>query len=176
MYRNTPSVIIGRNQVRFLFLLSQRTFSRKRIAEGTRNEQNPWKEINLKRLKELGIPFVRRKSGGGTVYHVTSLSFATCFHGGLIGATRGLQDLGNTNYCVFVTRNEFNRTTNAELVSKALQNLSIPAYVNDRNDICVDRFKMSLRTFHSLTHEWCIELIMRKGKGRIRFGKCFQIS
>jgi len=153
MYRNTPSVIIGRNQVRFLFLLSQRTFSRKRIAEGTRNEQNPWKEINLKRLKELGIPFVRRKSGGGTVYHVTSLSFATCFHGGLIGATRGLQDLGNTNYCVFVTRNEFNRTTNAELVSKALQNLSIPAYVNDRNDICVDRFKMSLRTFHSLTHE-----------------------
>ncbi|GAA5858404.1 hypothetical protein JCM5353_003957 [Sporobolomyces roseus] len=97
MYRNTPSVIIGRNQ-------------------------NPWKEINLKRLKELGIPFVRRKSGGGTVYH----------------------DLGNTNYCVFVTRNEFNRTTNAELVSKALQNLSIPAYVNDRNDICVDQFKMSL--------------------------------
>ncbi|GAA6000248.1 hypothetical protein JCM5350_005899 [Sporobolomyces pararoseus] len=44
LYRNVPSVIIGRNQ-------------------------NPWKEINLARLNELGIPFVRRKSGGGTVYH-----------------------------------------------------------------------------------------------------------
>ncbi|GAA5960401.1 hypothetical protein JCM3765_007499 [Sporobolomyces pararoseus] len=86
LYRNIPSVIIGRNQ-------------------------NPWKEINLARLNELGIPFVRRKSGGGTVYH----------------------DLGNTNYCVFVPRLEFNRNTNAELVASALKRLEIPAYlVNHR--------------------------------------------
>ncbi|GAA5894836.1 putative lipoate--protein ligase [Sporobolomyces salmoneus] len=96
LYRNVPSVIIGRNQ-------------------------NPWKEINLSRLNELGIPFVRRKSGGGTVYH----------------------DLGNTNYCVFVPRLEFNRNTNAELVASALKRLDIPAYVNERNDICVEKFKMS---------------------------------
>lgn len=32
--------------------------------------QNPWKEIDLHRLRDLDIPFVRRKSGGGTVYHV----------------------------------------------------------------------------------------------------------
>ncbi|CEQ39110.1 SPOSA6832_00596 [Sporobolomyces salmonicolor] len=82
---------------------------------------NPWKEINLARLQQLGIPFVRRKSGGGTVYH----------------------DLGNTNYCVFVPRLEFERKTNAELVVAALNKLEIPAYVNDRNDICVDSFKMS---------------------------------
>ncbi|GAA6061099.1 hypothetical protein JCM10212_006130 [Sporobolomyces blumeae] len=98
LYRNSPSVIIGRNQ-------------------------NPWKEINLHKLEELGIPFVRRKSGGGTVYH----------------------DLGNTNYCVFVPRLEFNRVTNAQLVASALNRLEIPAYVNDRNDICVDKFKMKLR-------------------------------
>ncbi|BGP53267.1 hypothetical protein JCM8202v2_000826 [Rhodotorula sphaerocarpa] len=89
MYRNSPSVIIGRNQ-------------------------NPWKEINLARLRDLDIPFVRRKSGGGTVYH----------------------DLGNTNYCVFVPRSEFDRKTNAELVTRGLNQLEIDAYVNDRNDIC----------------------------------------
>ncbi|SCV72713.1 BQ2448_4250 [Microbotryum intermedium] len=97
MYRNTTSVIIGRNQ-------------------------NPWKEIDLHRSEQLGIPFVRRKSGGGTVYH----------------------DLGNTNYCVFVPRLEFKRRTNAELVARALNKLGIEAYVNERNDICVDSFKMSL--------------------------------
>ncbi|GAA6048579.1 hypothetical protein NBRC10513_000655 [Rhodotorula toruloides] len=95
MYRNEPSVIIGRNQ-------------------------NPWKEIDLARLRQLGIPFVRRKSGGGTVYH----------------------DLGNTNYCVFVPRLEFDRKTNAELVTAGLRRLDLEAYVNDRNDICVEGFKM----------------------------------
>ncbi|KAK4333509.1 putative lipoate-protein ligase A [Rhodotorula toruloides] len=81
MYRNEPSVIIGRNQ-------------------------NPWKEIDLARLRQLGIPFVRRKSGGGTVYH----------------------DLGNTNYCVFVPRLEFDRKTNAELVTAGLRRLDLEAY------------------------------------------------
>ncbi|GAA6029899.1 hypothetical protein JCM8097_009160 [Rhodosporidiobolus ruineniae] len=100
LYRNSPSVIIGRNQ-------------------------NPWKEINLSALKELGIPFVRRKSGGGTVYH----------------------DLGNTNYCVFVPRLEFDRRTNAELVVEGLKTLDIPAGVNERNDIVVDGFKVSGSAF-----------------------------
>ncbi|KPV76787.1 uncharacterized protein RHOBADRAFT_12541, partial [Rhodotorula graminis WP1] len=96
LYRNSPSVIIGRNQ-------------------------NPWKEINLSQLRTLEIPFVRRKSGGGTVYH----------------------DLGNTNYCVFVPRTEFDRRSNAELVTTGLNSLGVPAYVNERHDICVDGFKMS---------------------------------
>ncbi|KAJ1308985.1 hypothetical protein OPQ81_004667 [Rhizoctonia solani] len=39
MYRNKESVIIGRNQ-------------------------NPWKEINQTSLRESGIEFVRRRSGG----------------------------------------------------------------------------------------------------------------
>lgn len=53
------------------------------------------------------------------------------------------QDLGNTNYCVFVPRNSFERRTNAELVARALERAQIPAYVNDRNDICVESFKIS---------------------------------
>lgn len=44
LYRNTPSIIIGRNQ-------------------------NPWVEANLKHLQSHNIGLFRRFSGGGTVYH-----------------------------------------------------------------------------------------------------------
>lgn len=46
-YRNTQSIVIGRNQ-------------------------NPWKEINFTALRAHNVPLVRRNSGGGTVYHVIS--------------------------------------------------------------------------------------------------------
>ena len=45
LYRDAPCVVIGRNQ-------------------------NPWKEVNLIASKTRGIPWIRRRSGGGTVYHV----------------------------------------------------------------------------------------------------------
>ncbi|KAG8690962.1 Biotin/lipoate A/B protein ligase, partial [Ceratobasidium sp. 423] len=98
MYRNKESVIIGRNQ-------------------------NPWKEINQTSLRESGIEFVRRRSGGGTVYH----------------------DLGNTNYSVMVPRETFTRDANAKLVASALnsRDIGIPAYVNGRHDIVVHDKKMS---------------------------------
>lgn len=50
IYRDKPCVVIGRNQ-------------------------NPWKEINLGALRAAEIPFVRRRSGGGTVYHVSGILF-----------------------------------------------------------------------------------------------------
>lgn len=53
------------------------------------------------------------------------------------------QDLGNSNYCVYVPRTQFERKTNALLVSDALNNLDINTHVNDRNDICIDGYKMS---------------------------------
>ncbi|KAI5476476.1 hypothetical protein MNV49_007723 [Pseudohyphozyma bogoriensis] len=53
------------------------------------------------------------------------------------------QDLGNTNYCVFVPREQFERRVNAELVARALNELKVPAEVNERNDIVVEGFKMS---------------------------------
>lgn len=92
LYRNTPCVVIGRNQ-------------------------NPWKEISI----NANLPLVRRNSGGGTVYH----------------------DLGNTNYCHIMPRDLFHRSVSVGLVTDAVVNLGIKAYVNGRYDIEVDGRKVS---------------------------------
>ncbi|KAF8076802.1 hypothetical protein FPV67DRAFT_433361 [Lyophyllum atratum] len=97
VYRDEPCVIIGRNQ-------------------------NPWKEVNFEALRERpGVPFIRRRSGGGTVYH----------------------DLGNTNFSIHLPRQEFNRQATAQVVLRAVRSLGINARVNDRNDICVGQDKVS---------------------------------
>ncbi|KAL1660476.1 hypothetical protein GGF50DRAFT_91240 [Schizophyllum commune] len=88
LYRNTPCVVLGRNQ-------------------------NPWKEINLAALRQTSIPFIRRRSGGGTVYH----------------------DLGNTNYSIHVPRTWFDRNVTSQIVLRAVRDMGVPeATVNERND------------------------------------------
>ncbi|KAK7696250.1 hypothetical protein QCA50_000903 [Cerrena zonata] len=57
IYRDDPCVVIGRNQ-------------------------NPWKEVNMVASRQTGIPWIRRRSGGGTVYH----------------------DKGNTNFSIHLPR------------------------------------------------------------------------
>ncbi|KAI0689233.1 Lipoyltransferase and lipoate-protein ligase [Cytidiella melzeri] len=96
LYRDKPCVVIGRNQ-------------------------NPWKEVNSSASRRTGIPFIRRRSGGGTVYH----------------------DLGNTNFSIHLSRTSFDRRTTAQVVLRAVRSLGIDANVNDRNDICVGKDKVS---------------------------------
>ncbi|KAA1466615.1 Lipoyltransferase and lipoate-protein ligase [Dentipellis sp. KUC8613] len=96
LYRDSPCVVIGRNQ-------------------------NPWKEVNIPALNEAGIPFIRRRSGGGTVYH----------------------DLGNTNFSIHLPRSEFDRHATAQVILRAVRSLDLDANVNDRNDICVGPYKVS---------------------------------
>ncbi|KAG0703915.1 hypothetical protein DFH29DRAFT_914674 [Suillus ampliporus] len=96
LYRDAPCVVIGRNQ-------------------------NPWKEVNLRTARAQGIPWVRRRSGGGTVYH----------------------DLGNTNFSIHVPRTSFDRGATAQVVLRAVRALGIDAHVNARNDLCVGGEKAS---------------------------------
>eukprot|EP00158_Paraphelidium_tribonemae_P002104 Partr_v1_DN25127_c0_g1_i2_m76967 putative Lipoate-protein ligase len=96
MWRNSECVIIGRNQ-------------------------NPWTECNLRAMHDLGVPLVRRQSGGGTVYH----------------------DTGNTNYSIMMPRQNFDMRSSAEIVARSLRQLDIPAQVNKRNDITVNDLKVS---------------------------------
>lgn len=95
LYTNRPSIIIGRNQ-------------------------NPWVEVNLGLLRNgpLDVVLVRRRSGGGTVFH----------------------DEGNVNYSVICPTLEFDRDKHAEMVVRALRRLDVKrARVNERHDIVVDR-------------------------------------
>ncbi|TFK90850.1 hypothetical protein K466DRAFT_483951, partial [Polyporus arcularius HHB13444] len=104
LYRDDPCVVIGRNQ-------------------------NPWKEVNIRASRRTGIPFIRRHSGGGTVYH----------------------DLGNTNFSIHLPRGSFDRHATAQVVLRAVRSLGIDASVNDRNDVCVGKDKICLFSF---THSY----------------------
>lgn len=99
LYINRPCVVIGRNQ-------------------------NPWLEINLRELDRgpqsiadgstSNAPFVRRRSGGGAVFH----------------------DEGNLNYCVICPKPVFYRDKHAEMVVRALQRVgAVNTRVNGRHDI-----------------------------------------
>ncbi|KAJ3102302.1 Biotin/lipoate A/B protein ligase [Phlyctochytrium planicorne] len=95
-YRNDPCIVIGRNQ-------------------------NPWRECNIPLMTSTSLPLVRRRSGGGTVYH----------------------DLGNTNYSITMPRADFSRSYFADLIADALNDMDIPAKSNARHDIIIQEKKVS---------------------------------
>lgn len=118
LYVNRPSVIIGRNQ-------------------------NPWLEVNLALLNPprdsfekvppgLGaVDLVRRRSGGGTVFH----------------------DPGNVNWTVICPSATFTRDKHAEMVVRALRDCGIDrARVNARHDIVLDQATRGADTDPEDTH------------------------
>lgn len=97
LYVNRPCVVIGRNQ-------------------------NPWLEVNLNLLDgptSLGqVDLVRRRSGGGTVFH----------------------DEGNVNWTVISPPADFSRDKHVEMVVAALRKCGVErARVNERHDIVLDQ-------------------------------------
>ena len=99
LYVNRPCIVIGRNQ-------------------------NPWLEVNLRLMRnstsENGpeiVELVRRRSGGGTVYH----------------------DFGNVNYSVICPTVDFTRDKHAEMVTMAIRKFDQRARVNERHDIVLDQ-------------------------------------
>lgn len=73
-----------------------------------------------RRLSEVvteDVTLVRRRSGGGTVFH----------------------DYGNLNYCVICSVADFTRDKHAEMVTQAIRTIMPRARVNDRHDIVLDQ-------------------------------------
>lgn len=114
LWRNNPAIVIGRHQ-------------------------NPWLECNIPECQKQKVAIVRRKSGGGTVYH----------------------DSGNLN-CSFIKRRElYNRKQNLEFVISALKTRwNVDLSLNKREDIVLDgKYKISgtasklggKRTYHHFT-------------------------
>lgn len=81
-------------------------------------------EANLGMIRNSGLKadLVRRRSGGGTVFH----------------------DKGNVNYSVICPTPDFNRDKHAEMVVRALKTLNLEkARVNERHDIVYDKAVIS---------------------------------
>jgi len=93
MYKDDKSIVIGRHQ-------------------------NPWKECAIQAMREDGVVFCRRKSGGGAVYH----------------------DLGNSCYS-FLTPVPPDvlplnvKVDNNKVLVRALESLGIQTELSDRNDV-----------------------------------------
>ena len=118
LYINRPSIIIGRNQ-------------------------NPWLEVNLALLNQsegglkteppaIGpVDLVRRRSGGGTVFH----------------------DEGNVNWTVICPSSNFTRDKHAEMVVRGLRECGVDrARVNERHDIVLDQGERGDDTIANDTH------------------------
>lgn len=106
LWRNTPCVVIGRNQNVFL-------------------------ESNMPGAEADGVPIIRRKSGGGAVYH----------------------DLGNSVYTVMTPKTNFHRDNAAKLICKALGTVDIKAGISERHDIIVNGFKVSGSAYKLTNHK-----------------------
>ncbi|KAL8901029.1 MAG: hypothetical protein Q9207_005408, partial [Kuettlingeria erythrocarpa] len=110
LYTNKPCIVIGRNQ-------------------------NPWLEVNHALLSRGPVPsrlpedrgqgqghqedkikLIRRRSGGGTVFH----------------------DQGNLNFSVICPPAAFNRDKYAEVVVRAIRRINPRARVNEKHDIVLD--------------------------------------
>ena len=97
LWQNTPAVIVG-------------------------SYQNICREVHVETLRRLGIPIVRRMSGGGTVYH----------------------DLGNVNYTYITSQDglvDYDRCL--QPVIEALNAIGVPARKNRTCDIAIGDRKIS---------------------------------
>ena len=100
-WKNDPVVVIGRNQ-------------------------NAGRECSLSYAREHGIAVIRRKTGGGAVYH----------------------DAGNLNYSILLPKEWHDIVRSTAMIVRGLQHAGIPAEANGRNDICVKGRKISGNAYY----------------------------
>lgn len=112
LYTNRPSIIIGRNQNPWLEVNLG-------LLDATSRQENQDASVSLPEtgLNET-VDLVRRRSGGGTVFH----------------------DEGNVNWTVICPSSIFTRDKHAEMVVRALRSNGIDrARVNERHDVVLDQ-------------------------------------
>lgn len=100
LWQNENTIVIGRNQ-------------------------NPYKECDIKKLKEDDVHLVRRLSGGGAVYH----------------------DLGNLNFTFIADDMNYNVENNMNVVLSAISRFGIHGCFSGRNDLLVKERKFSGNAF-----------------------------
>lgn len=96
LWRNDHTIVIGRNQ-------------------------NAWRECPVDAFEAAGGHVVRRRSGGGAVYH----------------------DLGNLNVSFLTRADELDETANVESLVGAVRAFGINAAATGRNDLTIDGMKFS---------------------------------
>jgi lipoate-protein ligase A len=100
LWQNENTIVIGRNQ-------------------------NPYKECDVKKLKEDNVQLVRRLSGGGAVYH----------------------DLGNLNFTFIAADTNYDVENNMNVILNGVSRFGIQGYFNGRNDLMVQERKFSGNAF-----------------------------
>lgn len=95
--------------------------------------QNPYKECNIKKIEEDKVTLVRRRSGGGAVYH----------------------DMGNLNFTIISKKNKNNIEENFKIVNEVLRYTGIKSVFNGRNDLHVDDKKISGNAFFDDGEVFC---------------------
>lgn len=87
--------------------------------------QNPWNECHVENIKKDNINLVRRLTGGGAVFH----------------------DLGNLNFTFISKNSESKIEENFELVNHVLNEFGIDSKFTGKNDLVVDKKKISGNAF-----------------------------
>ena len=108
LWQNEPTVVIGRNQ-------------------------NPYRECNLKALKDDNVHLMRRKSGCGAVFH----------------------DLCNLNFTLITEKSPDCVDKNFQFVKDVLSSLNIEAQQSGRNDIIANGKKISGNAFFENEKIFC---------------------
>jgi lipoate-protein ligase A len=89
--------------------------------------QNLFAECNMPFLREKGILAARRLTGGGAVYH----------------------DLGNINYTIITSSQQYSIDDNTQIIINALEKLGLDVFRDGRNDICTQKGKISGNAYYS---------------------------
>lgn len=92
--------------------------------------QNAWNEVRVAEFLSDGGKIVRRFTGGGAVYH----------------------DLKNLNFSFVAPKGIYDKSTNFQVIIRALARLGITAELTGRNDIVVDGKKISGNAFKNESH------------------------